>query len=173
MAGRKLASRTGRQTRMSVGTSHGSISTLSLQARELNRRRGRGQLTATLQPRSILHDSLALLAATAAAANSKTKNTAGQLAMSTLLTLPGPFNPAAALSAKVVKKIMDLDFIEMSEVTIDDAPPQVLGRPPPPTRLPITDISQWLERYSLMVAVLCTKFPDKAGELFAYQASIV
>ena len=47
------------------------------------------------------------------------------------------------------------------------------GCPPPPARLPITDISQWTERYSLMTAVLCSKFPDKAGELFVYQASIV
>ena len=61
----------------------------------------------------------------------------------------------------------------MSEVTVDDMSPQVPGRPPPPARLPITDISQWIERYSLMAAVLCSKFLDKAGELFAYQASIV
>lgn len=61
----------------------------------------------------------------------------------------------------------------MSEVTIDDVIPQVPGRPPPPARLPIMDISQWVERYSLMAAVLCSKFPDKAPELFAYQASIV
>ena len=61
----------------------------------------------------------------------------------------------------------------MSEVTLDDLAPQALGRPPPPARLPITDISQWVERYSLMAAVICTRFPDKAKELFAYQTSIV
>ena len=61
----------------------------------------------------------------------------------------------------------------MSEITIDDVLPAVPGRPPPPARLPITDISQWVERYSLLAAVLCSKFPDKAGELLAYQASIV
>ena len=109
-------------------------------------------------------DGLDLLAAAAATSTAKTP------APLPLLTQPGPFNPAAAISAKVVKKILDLDFIE---VTIDDILPQVLGRPLPPARLPITDISQWVERYSLMAAVLCSKFPDKAGELFAYQVSIV
>ena len=89
------------------------------------------------------------------------------------LSKPGPYNPAASLAPKVLKRILDLDFVEMSEVTVDDVSPQVPGCPPPPARLPITDISQWIERYSLMAAVLCSKFPDKAGELFAYQASIV
>lgn len=36
-----------------------------------------------------------------------------------------------------------------------------------------SDISRWLERYSLMAAVISTRFPHKAGELFAYQAMIV
>ena len=40
-------------------------------------------------------------------------------------------------------------------------------------KLPVTDISQWLERYSLMAALLATRFPDKAPELFSYQATIV
>ena len=61
----------------------------------------------------------------------------------------------------------------MSEMTVDDDTPQTPGRPPAPARLPITDISQWLERYSLMAAVLATKFPEKAPELFAYQPTIV
>ena len=55
-----------------------------------------------------------------------------------LLTQPGPFNPAASLSTKVVKKILDLEFVEMSEITIDDVLPAVPGRPPPPARLPIS-----------------------------------
>ena len=46
----------------------------------------------------------------------------------------------------------------MSEVTVDDDIPQVPGRPPAPARLPITNISQWLERYSLLAAVLATRF---------------
>ena len=86
---------------------------------------------------------------------------------------PRAFNPAASLSPKVVKRILELEFVEMSEMTVDDNTPQTPGRPPAPARLPITDISQWLERYSLMAAVLATRFPEKAPELFAYQATIV
>ena len=35
------------------------------------------------------------------------------------------------------------------------------------------NISQWVERFSMMAAVLCMRFPHKAPELFAYQATIV
>ena len=113
---------------------------------------------------------LDVLAAAADADVNRRKPTEASLS---LLSQPGPFNPAASLSMKVVKKILDLEFVEMSEVMIDDMLPAVPGRPPPPARLPITDISQWVERFSLMAAVLCSKFPDKVAELFAYQASIV
>ena len=61
----------------------------------------------------------------------------------------------------------------MSEVTADIDPPQALGRPSPPARLPITEISQWVERFFVMAATLVMRFPEKAPELFAYQASIV
>ena len=90
-----------------------------------------------------------------------------------LLAKPGPFNLAASLAPKVVKRILDLEFVEMAEVVVNDMATQVLGRPPPPARLPITDILQWIERFSLMATVMCTKCPEKAGEMFAYQASIV
>ena len=86
---------------------------------------------------------------------------------------PRSLPPAASLPAKVVKKILDLQFVEKSEVTLDADIPQIPGRPPAPARLPITEISQWLERYSLMAAILATRFPEKASELFAYQATIV
>ena len=63
--------------------------------------------------------------------------------------------------------------MEMAEVTLDHTPDQVPGRPPHPGRPPIMDISQWVERYSLMAAVMATRFPHKAPDLFAYQASII
>ena len=50
----------------------------------------------------------------------------------------------------MVRRILELEFLEMAEVSLDPDPVSVPGRPPPPGRLPITDISQWLERYSLM-----------------------
>lgn len=36
---------------------------------------------------------------------------------------------------------------------------QLPGCPPHPGRQPITNISQWMERYSLMVATLASRFP--------------
>ena len=61
----------------------------------------------------------------------------------------------------------------MLKITSDLEPTHVPGRLPPPARLPITDISVWVERYSLMVATLAARFPEKALELFAYQVTIV
>ena len=61
----------------------------------------------------------------------------------------------------------------MSEVTMDSGVEQVLGRPPPPSRPPVTDISQWVERYATMAALMATRFPHKAPELFAYLATVV
>ena len=50
-------------------------------------------------------------------------------------------------------------------------PPQhTPGQPPLPVRPPILNISVWIEKYSVM---LSSRFPEKAPELFAYQASIV
>ena len=59
------------------------------------------------------------------------------------------------------------------EITINDDLPQGPGHLPAPAWLPVTDISQWHERYCLMAAILATRFPHKASELFAYQVSIV
>ena len=117
---------------------------------------------------------LDLLAATATATATATPVPATYRALSTsLVSAPGPFNPAASIPLKVVKRILDLEFVEMAEITLDDDTLQTPGRPPAPARLPITDISQWVERYSLMTAVLTTRFPAKAPELLAYQATIV
>lgn len=89
------------------------------------------------------------------------------------ITQHGPYNPAASLPPKVVRKILDLEFVEMTEITLDDFPSSTAGHPPLPARPPIQDISVWLERYSIMAALLSSRFPEKAPELFAYQASIV
>ena len=85
----------------------------------------------------------------------------------------GPFNPVALLWTKLVKKILDLEFVEMSDITLDDLPTPGPGQRPLPARPPIQDITTWVEKFSLMAAILATRFPEKAPELFAYQASIV
>ena len=61
----------------------------------------------------------------------------------------------------------------MSEISLDDHVAQIPGQPPLPARPPIQNISAWVEKYSVMAALLASRFPDKAPELFAYQASIV
>ena len=118
---------------------------------------------------------LDLLAAAASAANQHniTPKPAAPRPSHSLHTA-GTYNPAASLPPKVVKKILDLEFVEMSDISIiDDELSQTPSRPPAPARPPITEISQWIERFSLMAAVLCTRFPNKALELWAYQATIV
>ena len=118
---------------------------------------------------------LNLLAAAASAANQHniTPKPAAPHPSHSLHTA-GTYNPAASLSPKVVKKILDLEFVEMSEISIiDNELSQTPSHPPVPALPPITEISQWIERFSLMAAVLCTCFPDKALELWAYQAMIV
>ena len=78
----------------------------------------------------------------------------------------------AFLPTKLVKKILDLEFVEMADITTDELPPEP-GRPSAPARFPITNISQWVERFSLMAAVISTQFLHKAPELLAYQATII
>ena len=60
----------------------------------------------------------------------------------------------------------------MAEISTDEPVATNQGRPNPP-KLPITDIRIWLEKFSMMAAVLVARFPEKAPEIFAYQATIV
>jgi len=46
------------------------------------------------------------------------------------LHTPGPSNSTASLPQQVVKRILALDFLEMSEITVDVDPPQSANRPP-------------------------------------------
>ena len=110
---------------------------------------------------------------TAAATSAGATRLAARQTSSGLLSTPGPFNPAASVASKVVKKILELEFVELSEVSADGPAEHIPGHPPPPGKPLVTDISQWLERFSMMAAILATRYPEKAPELFAYQAAIV
>ena len=129
-------------------------------------------------PNPICHSGLDLLAA-AALTGKIPSFTLGAVAPQAphldqmLLSMPGPYNLATAISAKVARRILELEFVEMAEVSADDDLPQATGRPASSSRPPITNISQWLERYSVMAAILATSFPEKAPELLAYQAAII
>ena len=90
----------------------------------------------------------------------------------------GPYNPAASLPPKVVKRVLALDFVEMSELrgdicsddtTTSDTSSSAhrTGKPP------VKDIKVWLECYARMAALLTMRFPEKAPELCAYQTTIM
>ncbi len=111
------------------------------------------------------------LAAAASAGNAD--DTAGHSTGAAHLNKPGPFNPVATLAPKVAKKVLELEFVDMSEVTMDTPPESTPCRPVPPCRPMVTDISHWVERYTTMAALLSTRFPHKVPELFAYLATIV
>ena len=42
-----------------------------------------------------------------------------------------------------------------------------------PSKPPVTNIKVWLDCYARMVSILCTRFPQKAPESWAYQATIM
>ena len=120
----------------------------------------------------------------AAAAASSSQSAPATLAtapppLATSLNVPGPYNPAASLPPKVAKKILNLEFVEMSELRADmwvDEPPALEGSQPPrrsPAKPPVTDIKLWLECYGRMAALLVTRFPEKGPELWAYQNTVL
>ena len=55
-------------------------------------------------------------------------------------------------------------YVEISDIITDD---DFLHTPGRPAHHPIHDISQWVERFSITAAIICTRFPDKASELLA------
>ena len=95
------------------------------------------------------------------------------------LTAAGPYNPAASLPPKVVKKVLDLEFVEMTElradIWVDEPQAPEVGGPMrrPPSKPPVTDIKVWLECYAKMAALLVSRYPHKGPELWAYQSKIL
>lgn len=76
----------------------------------------------------------------------------------------GPHNPVDVLPTKIAKKILDLEFVEMADISLDDLPQPFPARPP---------IQMCVEKFSITAALLSSRFLEKVPELFAYQASIV
>ena len=130
----------------------------------------------TFTPSLTAPSGLELLAAAASSAPTVAKST--PLIPAGNLSTPGPYNPTAALPQRVVKKILDLEFVEMADLTTDAWQDDMASDPPnltrcPTRRAPITDIFTWLDCYSRMAPILATRFPEKASELWAYQATIL
>lgn len=84
-----------------------------------------------------------------------------------------------AIPQKLCRRILELDYVEMSELL-----PETWGLESDTTlpcchegrrqsrRGPVTDILLWVECYSSLVAVLATKFPQYIGDFMAYQKTI-
>ena len=88
------------------------------------------------------------------------------------------YSPTARLPRKLVSKIQNLEFIEMSELLpeawISDAADDSVGQKSQSRRRsPISEISVWVECFAMMAAVLAEKFPSKAPQLFIYMRRIV
>ncbi len=83
----------------------------------------------------------------------------------------GPYNLIALVSARVAKKVMHLEFVEMTEIVAEDVPQGT--RSAASSRPPITNISRWVEGFSVMAAILNLRYPEKATEFLVYQALIV
>ena len=136
----------------------------------------------TFVPATSSASGLDLLAA-AAAGGASTQSKQPALSSSPVLSASphaaGPYNPAAALPQRVVKRILALEFVEILELRAniwpDDANQQEgTGQSRhQPAKPPVNDVRLWLECYALMAAVLATRFPKKAPELWAYQTTIV
>ena len=88
-------------------------------------------------------------------------------------------DPTAALPLKLVSCILNLEFVEMSELTTEvwhdetHSSPDGGGARRRTCHPPVTDIMTWLEGFGRMAAILCTKYVGKAPEFWAYQSTIL
>ena len=90
-----------------------------------------------------------------------------------------PFYPQE-LPSKLVRKILDLEFVEMAELVPDSWRSEEVDyqccsshNPRIPKRGPVMNILLWVECYSSLVAVLSSKYPNKTGHFMAYQKTII
>ena len=78
----------------------------------------------------------------------------------------------------VVRKILALEFVEMSELRADVWPEDPTPADTQNTsrragRPPVISIKTWLECFARLAAVLVSRFPEKGPELWAYQSTIL
>ena len=81
----------------------------------------------------------------------------------------------APLPAKLLRKIIALEFVEMADLLpeawlLDETAMEAQLRR---QRGPVTDILQWIQCFATFVSTLSTAYPDKTAELMAYMACIV
>lgn len=95
-----------------------------------------------------------------------------------------PVGPLAGISARLARRILDFEFVEMCDLLPDswqeeyqqvlvlDGSLQSLSRRMS-RKAPVQDIGLWVECFSRMAAVYASRYPDKAPDMFAYQSTIV
>ena len=84
------------------------------------------------------------------------------------------------LPQKLIKKILDLEYIEMAELIPDawhyneeDNQCCHSTRRRSARLGPVTNILLWLDCFSTLATILVSKYVDKAAELWAYQRTII
>ena len=83
------------------------------------------------------------------------------------------------LPTKLIKRILDLEYIDMVDLIPDswrlqeEEPSKCCHQSKRQRRGPVTDILLWVECYATMVEVLATKYPSKMPGLMSYQRTIV
>ena len=95
--------------------------------------------TLTFTPAVNCGTGLHLLASAAAAAQSGSGlvRPATQQDPTLNLYARGPYNPAAVLPPRVAKKSLDLEFVEISEISLEDLPAHTHGPPTNPEHLSV------------------------------------
>ena len=90
------------------------------------------------------------------------------------IDLPG----TTAVPQRLVKKILNGDFVIMSELLpdswwVEEMNIQLPNQKGGPRHGLVTDILIWLECFATLASVITSKHPDKAPHLFAYTRTIV
>lgn len=87
---------------------------------------------------------------------------------------------SASLPPKLVKRILDLEYIDMADLVPESWRLQeesengkCCHQHKRPRRGPVTDILLWVDCYATLVGVLVEQFPNKAGEFMAYLRTIL
>ena len=88
--------------------------------------------------------------------------------------------PAQAwpIPLRVVRRILDLEFVDMSELLSEtwsttEEESKCCHQRRSTRRAPVSNILVWVECFSYMAAILASHFPDKIVQLMAYQRTIV
>ena len=103
------------------------------------------------------------------------RDPATALAVATATYLAAGPPQTLALPAKVIKKVLELEYVDMNELTwqYQEEDAKCCHQRHSQRRGPVTDILLWSEGFTSMVTILATKYPEKTGQFMAYLQTIV